>query len=60
MRLYLDTNVYVSKYKDEFYGGGLPAYARYSVERLLERALACEFFVVSSDLVLKEITDKFG
>lgn len=57
MKLYLDTSV--SKYKDEFYGGPMPAYARYPVENLLERALACEFSIVTSDIVSRELENKF-
>ncbi|MCK4327383.1 MAG: hypothetical protein KAW41_02800 [Candidatus Diapherotrites archaeon] len=59
-RIYLDTNVYLSKYRDEFYSGSVPAYARYNSEQILERTLACEFFVFSSDLVWREITSKFS
>lgn len=59
MRIYLDTNVYLSKYKDEFYSGRIPAYAGYKAEELLERALECEFFIVTSDLISREIERTF-
>lgn len=59
MRIYLDTNVFISFWKDEIAEGKLSIYFGYSSEKLLERVEDCEHFLITSKLVALEIEKKF-
>lgn len=59
MKLYLDTNVFISFWKDEIAKGKTPIYFGYSSERLLEEIINCKHSLITSKLVALEIKQKY-
>ncbi|MFH1786272.1 MAG: type II toxin-antitoxin system VapC family toxin [archaeon] len=52
-KLYIDTNVYVSYLEGEF--GGITKNLGLYSEQLFKRAFSCEFVIVASEMVVKEL-----